>query len=114
MEGGGRLRPVLRRRGASDLEAARKMVSTEERHALERAEELRREAEELYKTASEQAGGTGGAGDVAGSEEQVEALRQRADAAESELEQLRARCAELESLEAAAERADDGSPTPGP
>ena len=89
------MKPIVRSEPV-DLDAARKIVSREERRALDRAEQLRAEAEELLKLVSDQAVDA----EVkvrAEFEDQIRALREemaeasrRATVAESELELLRA------------------------
>ena len=90
------MKPVSRPE-ASDLEVARKIVSRAERRALERAEQLRAEADELLKLVSSQAVDAEvkvraefDAQSRALREEMAEASR-RATVAENELELLRAR-----------------------
>lgn len=102
------LRPTGRRWEPDDLEGAKKVVSRAERDALDRAEQLRREAEQLLKAAGAQVVDA----ELKVREEfsaEMDALRAemaaaglRATAAEGELELLRAEHTELRAwLEAA-------------
>jgi F0F1-type ATP synthase membrane subunit b/b' len=95
------LRPAARRRHVSDLDHARRMVTRAERQALERAEELRAQAEALLKATSSQTVDAE-ARVKEQYEEQLRALRgemeqagRRATAAECELELLRGSFADL-------------------
>jgi ElaB/YqjD/DUF883 family membrane-anchored ribosome-binding protein len=96
------VRRVSRRINANDLETARKVVSRAEVRALEKAEEIRREAEELLRSVSSQAVDT----EVKVREqfdvelralrEEMDATSRRATVAESELELVRAEYRELQ------------------
>jgi F0F1-type ATP synthase membrane subunit b/b' len=95
------LRLAARRRPVSDLECARRMVTRAERQALERAEELRAQAEALLKATSSQTVDAEARVKMQ-YEEQLRALRaemeqvgRRATAAECELDLLRSCFAEL-------------------
>lgn len=86
------MRPTIRRDQRSDLDEARRLVSAAEREALERAEELGRQAEKLL-------GEVSGAGcddpadlaaQVAALQTEMDAVRARADSQAEELGRLRA------------------------
>lgn len=95
------LRPRTRRLDPADLDTARKLVSRAERRALQRAEELRAEAEQLLKSASsrrvdlEREVRTELETELEGLRREMEEAGRRATIAENELELLRARHADL-------------------
>lgn len=118
------MRPIIRRDERDDLEAARRMVSAAERQALERAEGLRREAEDLLHGATGVVSAGAPAGDSADLAGQVDALRsevreaaERLSAQAEELGRLRAEqhqlTMKLQRIQSAAEQPRaDRSPAP--
>lgn len=97
------LRSVRRRWEPTDLETALKMVSRAERRALERAEELRVEAERLMRSVSTQAVAVESkvrgefAVELGALRDELEASSRRTTVAEVELDLLRAAGAEARS-----------------
>lgn len=95
------LRPVTRRLDPGDLETARQVVSRAERKALERAEELRAEAEQLLKTVSamrvdaEHEVRRELEAELKALRDEMDAAARRATVAENELDFLRVDHAEL-------------------
>lgn len=96
------LRPVTRRWDPHDLQTALEMVSRAERRALERAERLRLEAEDVLRSACRQAAETEETirqefvGELRDLRRELEAASRRATVAEAELDMLRAAHTELE------------------
>lgn len=86
------MRPIIRRDERDELDVARRLVSAAERQALERAEQLSRDAEDLLDAAAGSADGqaAGLAARVAALEDELRAATDRAAAQAEEVGRLRA------------------------
>lgn len=86
------MRPIIRRDERGDLDTARHVVSNAERQALERAEELSREAQDLFDAATGAAAGAVAelTGRLASLEQEFRAVVAKASAQAEELGRLRA------------------------
>jgi hypothetical protein len=100
------MRPLTRSRSARKLETARRVVSQAEREALDRAEQLRTEAEVLFRGVSDrpreiERGAWRDPEDLAGLmnalKAEVDAARRRLTAAEAQLEEASRRAMETEA-----------------
>lgn len=111
------MRPIIRRDERGDLDTARHLVSSAERQALERAEKLSREAQDLFDAATGAAAGEVAelTGRVASLEQEFRAVVAKASAQAEELGRLRAEQHQLKlQLERLESKVDEPAPAPPP